>query len=118
LVALVGYFSLIPSPPETFTFTGGDKLIHLFAYFVMMLWFGLIYLPGRAYKNLGIGLIMMGLILELIQGVTSYRTLSYLDMLANALGVSLGWLLARTPLSCTPSQIESRLGSGPKNSKG
>jgi VanZ family protein len=109
LVGLVVYFSLIPSPPEPLRFPAGDKLAHLSIYAGMMLWFGFIYLPGRAYRNLGVVLVMMGVILELIQGLTDYRSMEYLDMLANSIGVSLGWLLARTRLASTLAHLESRL---------
>ena len=110
LVGFVVYFSLVPSPPEPITFPGEDKLVHFLTYAVMMLWFGLIYLPGRAYQNLGIGFIMLGFILELVQGLTNYRSLEYLDMLANASGVSIGWLLARTRISSALAYVEGRLG--------
>ncbi len=30
-------------------FPGGDKLLHFSAYATLMLWFGFIYLPGKAY---------------------------------------------------------------------
>lgn len=109
LVGLVVYFSLIPSAPKPLRFPVGDKLAHLSIYAGMMLWFGFIYLPGRAYRNLGVVFIMTGLILELIQGLTHYRSMEYLDMLANSIGVSLGWLLARTRLASTLTQLESRL---------
>ena len=110
LVGLVVYFSLIPLPPEPLSFPAGDKLTHLCIYAGMMVWFGFIYLPGRAYRNLGVAFIMMGLILELIQGLTNYRSMNYLDMLANCIGVSLGWLLARTRLASILTHLESRLG--------
>ena len=82
-VGLVILFSLIPSPPTPIVFEGVDKLIHLSLYMVMMLWFGLIYMPGKRYRNLGIGFIIMGIILELIQGSIGYRCLDVFDMTAN-----------------------------------
>jgi VanZ family protein len=92
-------------------FHGGDKLLHLFTYAIMMLWFGLIYLPGRTYGNLGIILIIMGIALELAQGMTDHRSLSFLDMVANAVGVSFGWVLAKTRLSSALTHVESILKS-------
>ncbi|MFC1869624.1 VanZ family protein, partial [Thermodesulfobacteriota bacterium] len=108
-IGLVVYLSLVPSPPEIPGFHGADKLIHLFTYAFVMFWFGLCYNPGRAYRNLGFGLILIGAMLELIQGKTGYRSMSYFDMLANSLGVSLGWLMARTRLSLVLIYMESRL---------
>ena len=82
---MVIFFSLIPSPGELHGLIGVDKLIHLFTYTFVMLWFGLCYSPGRAYERLGIGLILMGILLELIQGKIGYRSMSYLDMTIMAL---------------------------------
>ena len=74
-----------------------------------MFWFGSCYNPGRAYRNLGMGLVLIGAVLELIQGKTGYRSMSYFDMVANTIGVSLGWLLARTRLSLVLIYMERRL---------
>jgi VanZ family protein len=106
-VGLVILLSLIPSPPTPIVFEGVDKLIHLSIYMVMMLWFGLIYMPGKRYRNLGIGFIMMGIILELIQGIIGYRYLDVFDMTANTLGVLFGWLLVRTPISSALLHLEN-----------
>ena len=100
------FFSLIPSPPETLSFHGGDKLIHLTIYAVMMLWFGFIYLPGRKYMIHGLTFISLGILLEVIQGILGYRSFEYLDMLSNAIGVLIGWVLSRTPLSSFLYNVE------------
>jgi len=111
LVGLVIFLSVIPRAPDMLDLDGGDKLLHVFAYAIMMLWFGFIYLPGRTYQNLGIILIAIGIALELIQGLSDHRSLSFLDMVANAVGVSLGWLLAKTRLSFTLAHVENILKS-------
>ena len=111
LVGLVIFLSVTPRAPETLGFHGGDKLLHLVAYAIMMLWFGFIYLPGRTYQNLGIILIAIGIALELIQGIIGQRFMSFLDMVANGVGVSLGWLLAKTRLSFTLAHVENILKS-------
>jgi len=109
LVGLVIFFSLTPSPPAMPEFTGGDKFCHLAAYALMTIWFGLIYLPGRRYSLLGVGFILMGVLLELAQGLMGYRTLDIKDMTANAMGVLVGWLLAKTSLSLTLLRLEDIL---------
>jgi hypothetical protein len=108
-VCLIILLSLIPSPVELPGLIGMDKLIHLFAYAFVMLWFGLCYTPCGAYNRLGIGLVLMGILLELIQGITGYRSMSYLDMTANFLGVASGWLLAKTRFSAALVYIEDKL---------
>jgi VanZ family protein len=109
LVGLVTVLSLVPSPPETLSFQGGDKVLHLAAYTGLTLWFGAIYLPGQRRYRMGAFLILMGLILELAQGVIGYRSLQGLDMIANTLGVGLGLLLSRTGLSRAFVFAETRI---------
>jgi hypothetical protein len=114
LVGLVIFVSVTPRAPEMLDLDGADKLLHVFAYGIMMLWFGFIYLPSRMYQNLGIILIAIGIALELIQGIIAHRSLSFLDMVANTVGVLLGWLLAKTRLSSTLNHVENILHSGNK----
>ncbi len=87
-----------------------DKLTHLAAYGILTLWFGFIYLPGARYVHLSLGLILMGGVLELIQGISGFRNMDYYDMLANSSGVAIGWLLARTPLCSTLTRLETWMG--------
>ena len=117
LVAFIIFISLMPSPPAFSGFPGIDTLEHLLAYTIIMLWFGFIYLPGSAYRNLGLSLIMVGLILEIIQGESGYRTLEYFDMLANTLGVLFGRLLSKTSLSSVLVHVEGRMYIRSKNKK-
>ena len=59
-----------------------------------MFWFCLLYARTQtrlAYAVLWIG---MGVSLEYIQGQLGYRTFEVDDMIANAIGVLVGWALA------------------------
>jgi VanZ family protein len=107
---MIVFFSLDPSPPELGTFPGQDKVMHFMVYTFLMLWFGCCYMPGKTYRYLGIGFILMGIVLEIIQGLVGYRSMEYFDMLVNSIGVAMGWLLAGTRLSSALIQIESRFG--------
>ena len=42
-----------------------------------------------------VAFITMGVALEFLQGMTGYRTFDVFDMLANAVGVALGWLIGK-----------------------
>ena len=108
-IGLVIIFSLIPSPSDIPDIIGLDKLMHFSAYAFMMFWFGLCFFPGRTYNRIGYAIIIMGVFLELIQGKIGYRSMSYFDMTSNALGVSLGWVLARTRISSALVYIENSL---------
>ena len=87
------WLSLTPKPP-TIDIEQGDKLGHFLAYGTLMLWFSLLY-PRRATRiAYGLAWIAMGVGLELIQRGLGYRSYELFDMVANALGVLIGWAFA------------------------
>jgi len=98
-VCMLIYQSLNPSPPELPEWPMADKLAHFAAYSWIMLWFGFIYRPGRKYLAHGLGLILLGVALEFMQGAGGYRSMEASDACFNALGVLAGWLLGCTRLS-------------------
>ena len=100
-ICLLIYQSLDPSPPELPEWPLADKMAHFLVYAWIMLWFGFIYRPGKKYLLLGLSLILLGVILEILQGASGYRSMEALDASFNALGVFAGWLLAQTKLSST-----------------
>jgi VanZ family protein len=90
LVGCIVYLSLARLP-ENLPSPAGDKTAHVAAYALMMFCFMQIY-RVRTYRLLiGIGLVLLGVTLEILQGYTGYRALEYADMLANTLGVVVGW---------------------------
>lgn len=107
LVGLVVYLSLIPHPPEPLSFPQSDKLEHGFAYASLSLWFCQIFLRGRQRIAVVVALVTLGVVIEILQGLSGYRYFEYADMLANSVGVLLGVLLARTPLGRVFVLIES-----------
>lgn len=71
-----------------------DKTYHLIAYFLLMLsWLNVFCKKETFQKNVKyviLGCIIFGIIIEILQGIiTSYRTASYLDIVANTIGVLL-----------------------------
>ena len=69
-----------------------DKTIHFIAYFFLMLSWLYVFFKKMSFsknvKYIFIGCIVFGIIIEILQGVTTtYRTLSFLDVAANTLGV-------------------------------
>jgi len=109
LVALVIVLSLVPVPSKSPVVKVNDKLLHVAAYLGLMLWFCAIYQAGPHRRRIAAMLVLMGVVLELAQGATDHRSMQWLDMTANGLGVLLGWLAARTRLSEALVFIESRL---------
>lgn len=93
MVATVALLSLIPL--EADLSEGKDKWSHFVAYGALMYWFSLLYLrQGR----LAAAFIAMGIVIEILQSYTGYRSFEYADMVADAVGVLLGWILAQTSL--------------------
>ena len=108
-VGLVIFLSLTPAPTQPFDFPGIDKVGHACAYGFLMFWFGLIYKPGRAYRYLGLGFVIMGIILECMQGALGDRTFEWGDVAANAFGVIAGLALSGTKLSEALLRVEGKL---------
>ena len=96
MIATVIFFALITNPPKNFDFSSADKLVHLFAYCVLMGWFSQLYTSIRSQILWALVFCLMGILLEFIQGWGGHRFFEYADMAANAAGVFLGWWLSRT----------------------
>lgn len=94
LVTLVSVLSLMPNPPEPFSFSYVDKVEHSIAYASLSWWFCQIYMTARL--RVVLALIAMGVLIEILQGLSGYRYFEYADMLANSTGVLLGFLWARS----------------------
>lgn len=92
LVLFVILVSLLPVPQQMQETGISDKWAHTVAYFGLTFWFGQLY-AGRALAVYALGFAVMGIVLELLQGFTGYRSLELLDMAANTAGVLLGLLL-------------------------
>ena len=93
LVLLVVVLSLSPAPSPLVSFPWMDKLLHVVAYGVLMLWFAQLH-PRSRYGWLAGGFVMLGILLEVLQSYTGYRSGDYGDVAANSLGTALSWGLA------------------------
>ena len=82
-----------------------DKIEHSGSYLLLMAWFGGLY-PRSSQVWVGLGLVALGVLLDLLQGLTPTRTLDPTDMAANALGVLLGLALSLTILYAWCQRVE------------
>lgn len=114
LVALVIYLSLRYEPAPLIADVG-DKLQHILAYSVLMLWFSSFYLSKISRIGYACGFLALGIALEFIQGWSGYRSFEIADMVADAIGVSLGWALAPPRLPSLLLLVERRLKSAGKD---
>ena len=108
-VCLVVFLSLIPLPPQPLSFEYADKLEHGLTYAFLSLWFCQLYFPTLARTVAITALLGLGVGLEFLQGWTGYRTFDVWDMVANSIGVLIGFLLVKTPLGRLFVSIETAL---------
>jgi VanZ family protein len=108
-VTLVIYLSLTASPPipdvEPFKW---DKFNHFLAYGWLMFWFAQIYHRTPARIGFALLFIAMGVGMEFLQGLGQTRHFEYADMLANTIGVLVGYVLTLGSLRFILSQIEHK----------
>ena len=97
LVVTVVALSLLPLPAADLG-ANSDKLGHSLAYSSLMYWFAMVYPAKRRHPALAICFVALGVGLEFLQGMTSYRSFEVADMVANTAGVAIGWCFALTPL--------------------
>lgn len=109
LVGIVIYLSLMSNPPGLMDFSFGDKIGHLTAYATLMFWFGQLYLRFKQHVIIALSFGLLGVTLEILQGMGGTRMFEYADMAANACGVLLGWGLTRYLCRGFFVRIETRL---------
>ncbi len=88
---------------------GFDKVEHFTAYCGLAVWFTGLY-PRTRYWLVVSGLLALGLAVEIAQGVMQLgRSAEFFDMVANAVGVGVGLLLALALTGGWARRVESWL---------
>ncbi len=101
LMPLSGFDELLPY---------SDKVLHGLTFMILMLWFsGLVH--ARLYRRLFISLLIYGAVIEMLQSLTDYRTMELADLLADTIGLLLGWALAHNYLGDWCEAVENRFSS-------
>ena len=109
-VLLVCYFSLMSNPPKfDVKFEHLDKLEHMLSYFIMMGWFAQLYQTKQSRIFYALFFIVLGALLEILQGMGQTRMFEYSDMLANATGVLLAWYITKGKLKELLLTFENKL---------
>jgi len=52
-----------------------------------------IHVQGKTRAAYALAFVAMGIALEFLQGMTGYRSFDAMDMIANTVGVAIGWLV-------------------------
>ena len=95
LVGVVVILSVISPSSNVELFRINDKIGHFLAYGTLMGWFAQWH-DSKQYKYLATIFIAQGIGLEIVQTFLPERVGSFLDILANSLGVLIAWGLANT----------------------
>jgi VanZ family protein len=70
-----------------------DKWAHGLTFVVLSVWFCGQYRRAN-YWRVAVGLIAFGVLIELLQGLLSYRMAEWFDLVADAIGIAVGMWLA------------------------
>ena len=109
LLAFVFIASLIPMPPPPMDMPGGfDKYEHILAYGTLSGYFGQLLSQYRLHLRYAFSLFCMGAMLEVLQGLTWYRSPDWYDLAANSVGVVLGLLIGLTPLRGVVALLDAK----------
>lgn len=98
VLAIIAGSLLPPETVEPILPEWNDKLIHGSAYTSVAFWFAMLDRGPRRQALWALGFALMGVAIEFLQRATGYRDFEVADMATNAIGVTLGWGFARTPL--------------------
>ena len=107
LICFVVYESLTRNPIEI-PLEHGDKYGHALAYATLMFWFAQLHDEARVRLAWAMAFVAMGVALEFLQGLTDYRAFDVRDMIADAYGVLIGWIVAPPRSPRLLQFIESR----------
>ena len=86
--------------------TLNDKLLHAVAFLSFMVWFGGIF-KARSRPYVVVALAAYGMLIELLQSFTPTRQAEFLDLIADVLGILLGWAVTAAGASLWCAKLES-----------
>jgi hypothetical protein len=107
-VAALVWGSLTPSLPPI-ALDPGNWSGHGVAYGGLMAWFACIHRARTARLALALALAALGVLLEFAQGMTAWRVFDPFDIVANGLGVAVGWLASPPRVPNVVLLLEHRL---------
>jgi VanZ family protein len=107
LVILVVVLSLSSSLPSPVDFPSADKIFHVLAYGVLMLWFAQLH-PKSRYARLAGSFFVLGILMEVLQAQLASRSAETWDVAANSLGTLLSWGLALMGMNTLLHHFEVR----------
>jgi len=100
---------LVPMPGTSGGIPHLDKLFHFLSFGGLTAWYLMLYRGQRSWLLIPLAILALALMIEIIQGTTSYRSASRGDALANLMGVVLAALFAVKPLRRLVQWVERRI---------
>lgn len=94
LTSIATYLLLAPLPEGAFQSTN-DKVLHIIGWMGLTLSLRLAWPTLRFHYWAVVGVFLYSILLEALQGLVPQRHFSYLDLVANGVGVMLGYVIAR-----------------------
>jgi glycopeptide antibiotics resistance protein len=117
-IILILTVSLIRVPEvDVISFESRDKFIHFLMYFILVAWFAQLYEKNSQRLIILLGAISLGMLTEVLQGMTSYRSFDYWDELANSAGAICAFLLARSSFDSLLEKIDQQIHQSRKNTQ-
>jgi VanZ family protein len=107
IIVLLWVLSLMPAPPTT-GIANEDKVGHLMMYGGTMWWWGQYWVKRGQRITLALVFTLMGVLVEYVQGWSGWRTFDPEDMVANGIGVALGWITLYTPLGTLLTRLTGK----------
>lgn len=104
--------ALLPGPAAA-PFSYNDKAMHALGFMGFMVWFCGLVRP-RHTVWVALALLGYGVLMEWLQSFTTVRQADVFDLVADAAGILLGWLLGLAGLRHWPVWLESWLPRNPR----
>ena len=74
-------------------FALSDKALHMLTFTFLAAWFSGQY-SRQSYWRIALGLVLFGALIEVFQGMVSYRTSEWMDLYADAVGIAACLIIA------------------------
>jgi len=108
-IGLILAGSLLRVPDIDISISHTDKVVHFLMYFILVGWFVQLYPKPDKRIQILIAAILLGMLIEYLQGMTSYRSFDFIDEIANSIGALSAFLLARTTFASLLATFDSWL---------
>ena len=102
ITLFIGYFSLVKFEGQSIIkISNFDKFQHAFSYFILTLSWLLAFKDltnnNKLKYTIALGCVFYGIVIEVLQAtLTNYRTASFLDILANLVGIIIALLIFKS----------------------